>query len=269
MRVRQIARKEFMDLVRARQLHLMVGLFGLIGVAIGYLLDTDVENAMFFLMTFLAPLVGLAITQHTIAGKRESHELSVLLSLPFSRRDVVAGAYIGQVGLVAATMSSLYLGGIGSSLLTSTPLNPENLVVGFVLATVIGSVFVSLALGISAAVRSTTMASIGSFLIYILFVMQVWSFIPRAVAYLLNGFEFPSEKATWEVVFTQLSPFAAIRNAMKPVSDTLGSNFPVVASGVPTDPPVYQEPWFAILVCLAWLVVPVVAGYYQFERTDL
>lgn len=269
MRVRQIARKEFMDTVRARQLYLMVGVFGLMGIATGYFLDDHVGEGLVFLLVFLAPLTGLVITQHSIAGKRESHELAVLLSLPFSRREVVAGTYLGQVGVVLATMSSVYIGAIALSLLTSTPLNLDILVVGFVLLTIIGSIFVSLSLGISAAVRSTTVASIGSFLAYILFVMQVWGLIPRAIAYLINGFEFPSETATWEEVFNQLSPFAAIRNAITPISDTIASNFPVLASGVPANPPVYQQPWFAMLVCLAWLVVPVAAGYYRFERSDL
>lgn len=269
MRLRQVARKEFMDVVRARQLYVMMGLFGLIGVGVGYILDQRVGEALVFLMVFLAPLLGLALTQHSIAGKRESHELAVLLSLPFSRREVVAGAFIGQVGVVVATLSSLYATTIALSLVTSTPLNPEILVVGFVLLTIIGSIFVSLALGISAGVRSTTVASIGSFLTYILFVLQVWGLIPRAIAYLVNGFEFPSKAPTWEKVFNQLSPFAAIRNAIRPVSDTIASNFPVIASGVSANPPVYQQPWFAMLVCLAWLVVPVAAGYYRFERSDL
>jgi ABC-2 type transport system permease protein len=269
MRVRQIARKDFADAVRTRQLYLLVGLFGLIGLGVGYLLDGDVGEALLFLMIFLAPLIGLSFTQHAIAGKRESHELAVLLSLPFSRRDVVAGSYAGRTGLLVVTLASLYAGAIAASLLTGTPLDPGLLAVGFVLLTVIGCVFVSIALGISAGTRSTTVASIGSFLAYIVFVLQVWGLAPRAVAYLLNGFEFPETEATWEAVFTQLSPFAALRNVLVPVSETLAASFPVIASGVPTDPPAYQQPWFGAIVLLVWLVVPALAGYYRFERSDL
>jgi len=147
--------------------------------------------------------------RHTIAGKRESHELAVLLSLPFSRRDVVAGSYAGRAGLVVVTLASLYATAITASLLTGTPLDPGLLAVGFVLLTVIGC------------------------------------------------------------VFAQLSPFAALRNVLVPVSETLAANFPVIGSGVPTDPPAYQQPWFGAIVLLVWLVVPVLAGYYRFERSDL
>lgn len=269
MRIRQIATKDFMDAVRGRRLHFLVILFGLLGVLIGYVLDNDAGKAIFVLLGFLGPLVGLGFTQHSVAGKRESHELAVLLSLPFSRRDVIAGTFAGRTGVLVAGLVSVYATMISVSLLTGGTLDWGVIVAGFAFLTVISVVFVSIALGISAATRSTTVASAGIFVSYLVFVLQVWQLIPEGVLFLRNGLESTGGNPTWASVFDQLSPFAAVRNTMMPVASSLAESFPVAAGSVPADPPVYMEPWFGTIVLAVWLVAPVALGYLRFQRSDL
>jgi len=269
MRVRQLARKDFDDAVRARHLHLVVLMFGLIGVLIGYIQTGAPALAAFLGLAFLVPIVAIAFTQQAIVGKRETHELSVLLGLPFSRLDVVIGTYLGRASLVVATVASTYLGvAVIAPLRGQTP-DPGTVVVGFVLAGVVGLIFVSISLGISAATGSTTVASVGGFLTFFLFAFQLWTLIPDAVRYVVNGFELPSSDPTWALVFEQLSPYAAVRNVAVPVASDLADAFPIVGSAVPDDPPLYMEPPVAALVILVWLVLPVVLGYRSFQRTDL
>jgi ABC-2 type transport system permease protein len=135
--------------------------------------------------------------------------------------------------------------------------------------TVVCVVFVGIALGVSAAVRSSTAASIGGFVAYLLFTFQLWSILPDAVLYLVNGFESPESRPTWALVFEQLSPYAALRNGATAVSTDLSEAIPLAAASVPRDPPLYMEPWFAGIVVLAWLVFPTLLGYVSFERSDL
>lgn len=267
MRVLHVARKDFGDAVRGRRLHLLVALFGLLGIGVGYFFEANHGLGLLAGLAFLGPLAGLMYTQHTIAGKHEKGEMTVLLGLPFSRRDVVVGTYLGRTAVLVAGIASAYAGMAGAVLVTGAVPDPRTTVAGFGLAVVLSVPFVGIALGLSAATRNTTAASIGSMLAYLLFAFQVWILIPRAVLYVLNGFTLPDETPTWARVFEQLSPFAAVRNAAVGVlSET---DLPLVAATVPEDPPVYMRPWFGTLVVVVWLVVPATLGYLRFQRRDL
>jgi len=107
MRWLQIARKDVGDARRGRQLYYLAGLFGLLGLAIGYVIgrnpgtvDPDaLAFALLNVFAFLAPIAALTISQADIVRKRTTGELSVLLSLPFSRRSVVGGRPIERCSL--------------------------------------------------------------------------------------------------------------------------------------------------------------------------
>ncbi|MEF8813902.1 MAG: ABC transporter permease subunit [Halovenus sp.] len=269
MRWQQVARKDVGDAIRGRQLHLLVGFFLFVGLVIGYAATGFLGGILVLLLAFLAPLVGLAFTQQSIVGKRSSHELTVLLGLPFSRRDVVVGTLLGRAVLLAAALVSIYVGTTVGAVVSGTAVEIELFVVGLGLSLALGLIFVSIALGISTATRSTTLASLGAFGAYLLFVFQLWGLLPDGVRYLLNGFSLSGDRPTWALVFEQLSPFAAVRNATAGVSAELADSFPVVARAVPEDPPVYMEPWAGVLIAVVWFLVPVGLGYLQFARSDL
>lgn len=269
MRVLQIARKDFMDTVRGRQLYFLGALFGIIGAGAGYVADDGVASILFFTMLFLVPLVGLLFTQHSIAGKRSSHEMVTLLGLPFSRRVVVAGTYLGRVFILLTTLTVLYSAAVLAGITTGTSFDVSPLVGGFIMLTLLGAMFISIALGVSTSTESTTVASVASFLVYLVFVFQLWSQIPTVILYVLNGMEFPQTQPTWAELFVQLSPFAALRNGVAPMFDELAGSILLAGGEVPADPPLFMEQWFGLLVLLAWLVLPVLVGYLRFRRSDL
>jgi len=269
MRWQQIARKDVGDAVRGRQLHLLVAVFALLGLGIGYFSSGFVGELLVLVLAFLAPLVGLAFSQQSIVGKRSSHELSVLLGLPFSRRDVVVGTFVGRLGLLTAALASIYVAAAAGALVGGSTLNADTFAIGFVVSLVLGAIFVSIALGISTATRSTTLSSLGAFGAFLLFVFQLWRLIPDGILFLINGFSFPTGRPTWALVFDQLSPFAGVRNAVTGVSGGLADVIPVVGRSVPGDPPLYMEPAFGAAVAAVWFVVPVTAGYLYFARSDL
>lgn len=269
MRVLKVVRFDPGDAVRSYHLHAMVVLFGLVGGLVGYVSGSQPELGPLFVLAFLGPLVAIGFTQHTIAGRRESHELAVLLGLPFSRRDLILGTYIGRSALLVATVLTTYVATALVALVTGKPMDVAVLFGGFFLVTVVCVVFVGIALGVSAAVRSSTAASVGGFVAYLLFRFQLWSILPDAVLYLVNGFESPESRPTWALVFEQLSPYAALRNVATALSSDLADAIPLAAASVPDDSPLYMEPWFAGSVVVAWLVLPTLFGYVRFARTDL
>jgi len=269
MRYRQILRKELRDAIRRRYLPVLVVLFALFGALIGYTIDGSVAAPVLLALSFLGPLLAVSFTQQSIAGKRETNEMAVLLGLPFSRADVVLGSYLGQFTILGAAILSTYAGAVVVGGLTGGPLAPGSLVWGLLMALLLSAIFVSIALGISAVTDSTTVAAAGGFLVFFLFAFQLWGIIPNAVLYLVNGFSMPPTEPTWAEVFRQLSPYATVRNALVPVAADITSQVPLAGSTATDEPPLYMSVWVAAPATVVWLVAPATLGYLRFQRVDI
>lgn len=278
MRWLQIARKDFADARRDRQLYYLLGLLGLFAVGIGYFVGDNPEfvsggdTAMILLsvFTFLAPIAALTISQADVVGKRATGELSVLLSLPFSRRTIVLGSLVGRMAVMTIVLIPVFVLAPLVVAARGAPVDPVALAGAFAMIWLLSLVFTAIALGLSTFTRSTTLSAGGSFGVFLLFVMQLWTVIPSGVRYLLNGLSMPNgPQPEWAAVFIQLSPFAALRNLAEPVFSEIVGSFPLAAGGIGEIVPWYQRPAFAGLVVLAWIVLPLVIGYWRFQTTDL
>ncbi len=278
MRWLQIARKDFDDARRERQLYYLIGVFGLVAAGAGYFLGSNSANAgtealpfaLLSVFGLLVPIAALTISQGNIVGKRATGELSVLLSLPFSRRGIVVGSYLGRLAVSTVSLAVAFVVATLIATAMGAPLDAVLLGEVFLLVWVIAVVFTAIALGLSALTRSTALAAGGSFGVFLLFVLQLWSAIPVGLRYLFNGLSLPSgPQPEWAAAFIQLSPFAALRNLANPVSPEILGAFPLAPGSVGESVPWYQEPLFAAVVVLAWILVPLVAGYLRFQRNDL
>lgn len=278
MRWLQIARKDFDDARRDRQLYYLLALLGLFALGIGYFVGDNPEfvsggdTAMILLsvFAFLAPIVALTISQADIVGKRATGELSVLLSLPFSRRTVVLGSLVGRMAVMTVVLVPVFVLAPLVVAVRGAPVDPVALAGAFAMIWLLSLVFTAIALGISTFTRSTTLSAGGSFGVFLLFVMQLWTVIPSGIRYLLNGLSMPNgPQPEWAAVFVQLSPFAALRNLAEPVLEEIVGSFPLAAGSVGDGVPWYQEPVFAGVVVLAWIVLPLAIGFWRFQTTDL
>lgn len=256
-----LVRRNVLDPVRSRSIWILLGVFALLFGLIGYMIGSSNSTGLAFVvasvMAGLGPLAALAFTYDSIAGPRQSGSLRVLLSYPYSRRELVLGTLIGRilivglgvtVGVVAGALSMLVFGGtvdfgllvpiLGLSLLLSTAV-------------------VAIAIGISASVRTSSRAAVMAFGAYLLF-SAFWNLIPSVVRYVLNGFSAPmGEQPQWVFVWNQLNPINAFRTAttyvlQEPISDAF-----------------YHAIWFSLLVLLGWFVLSAALGVVRFERTDL
>jgi ABC-2 type transport system permease protein len=278
MRWLQIAGKDFEDARRDRQLYYLIGLFALISLAVGYVIggNPDMVNpdtlafALLNVFAFLAPIAALTISQADIVAKRATGELSVLLSLPFSRRSIVLGSFLGRVAVLTAVLVPAFVLGALLMVVRGAPVGPVPLIGALLLVWAIALIFTAIALGLSALTRSTTIAAGGSFGVFLLFVFQLWSVIPTGVRFLLNGLSLPAgPQPEWAAAFIQLSPFAALRNLAHPAFPDILNAFPLAPGQIGETVPWFQEPTFAAVVVLAWIVLPLAIGYYRFQRTDL
>lgn len=278
-RLLQIARKDFEDAIRERELYVAGALFVLVGIVIGYLAGSDAGNTPATLvpritlgaLVFVGGLGSISLSYNRLVGKRASGELRVLLSLPYSRSEVVYGTFAGRWAflMTMATTTLVLAGAVAVGL--GAPVDGVAFVGAVVAATAIVSVFVSLAVGLSAASANTTRAAAGAFGLFILFLFRLWDLVPWSIRFLLNGLSAPrGSPPGWERFWGQIAPIAGLRNAVADAFPSLTSVLNGWAPSVPASTsPLYAEPWFGALVVLAWIVGPVTLGYLRLKRADL
>jgi len=290
-----VARKDFEDAVRSKVL------WGLIATFVAFLVmsllsaeelvqgvDTvtaDIALAgVATLAQLFVPGVALAGGYLAVAGERRSGSLRVLLTYPFSRLDVVLGKLVGRT---VVTLTALVVGFAVASVLVVVLYGTPSAVsfLGFVgLSVLLGAAFTGLAVGGSAVAgtrgRAMTL-TIGPFVAMVFFWKPVVVGLYYAVAGSLPGISVEP----WYLLLKRLNPLVAYRTL---AGNLLGEpvqavpNLPledlpagmVAARFSATDRvageiPFYLQDWFAVLVLVAWGVVPVALGYWRFLRNDL
>ncbi|MFP9060284.1 ABC transporter permease [Natrialbaceae archaeon A-chndr2] len=276
-----VARKDFQDAGRSRLLWVLTGLLVLLiaGLsAIPYVLASDgrpaFESGLLFLYSpigFLIPIVGLIVGYRAIVGERESGTIRFLLGLPNTRRDVMLGKLVGRTAVVAVpTVIGFAVGGVVLALLY------EGFAAGaylglFAFTVVMGLVYVAIALGISASVDSRAKALAVVATLYVV-VDIAWSFVPMSIYWALErsfpGFE---NLPAWYLFLERLSPGQALSAISLTLVDFVGAeDIDVTAAGrVAGEAPFYLENWFAWVIVLGWILVPLGVGYLRFRDATL
>lgn len=259
-----LLRKEVGDVYRNRQLHVFVAAFALLFGLIAYLHTGQgaveplaLVRLLEYVSIVFVPAAALMTTHETIAKKRENGQLKLLFGLPHSRRDLVTGAYLGRFGALAAAI----VAGAGVAALVVL-VRGATLAAGalaaFLLVTLgLALAYVAIGIGVSASVRSTTLAAAGAFGVFMLFVLA-WRFVPDGLPYLLNGFERPAEPPSWVPYVYALSPSVAY--------ETLADAF-VFDGESPMGADVSES--FAAAVLLGWSLLAPALGLLRFRSGDL
>lgn len=276
-----VARKDFADAGRSMMLWALTVVLVLLvaGVsAIPYLLADGTtppfEDALSFLFTpiaLLVPIIGLVVGYQAIVGERESGSIRFLLGLPNTRRDVVLGKVIGRAGVVAVpTLIGFLVGAIVIGALYDGFIVTDYLgLLAFSL--VMGLVYVSVAVAISASVSSRAKALAGVLGFYILFDF-LWEFVPMAIYWVVEG-RLPGLTGlpAWYLFVLRLSPGQALSAIALTLIEIAGAgDLDLTAAGrLAGEVPFYLENWFAWIIVGLWIVVPVSLGYLRFKNTVL
>ena len=279
MSVRAVAEKDFRDAIRSRLMIIVAVMFIAFtggGVALGSALPNFGGDSALAVITFLMlrgtsvfiPIIALGIAFKSIAGERERGSLKVLLSLPNSRLDVVVGKFLGRTAVVSVAVVVGFLSLlIASAIAFSGDLDVMGLI-GFMLAALmLGIVFVSIAVSLSAFTKSTFGAAVGAGGLFVLF-QFAWGGLVFLLRYAVNGFEFPtgSERPDWAEVLTSVNPMEGWRTSANWLVNQLAENGETAQNGAEA---FYLEPWFGFVVLALWIVLPLVVGYLRFESADL
>lgn len=265
MSLRTVARKYARDTRRTKSAWvvtaLFVAVFGFLGWSGAYTWDGQVNplaaGGVGNAASILVVLATLALGHGAVAGARESGSLRVLLAYPHSRRDVVAGAFLGRLGpLLLAVGAGLLAAPITYTVRAGQLPGVDYLVlVGLV---VLWTVFcTSLAVGISALMRTGRRAIAAGLGTYIGFFF-LWSWVPSQIVRRLYRREERYPLPEWAQVWNALDPVSAFTGATRLLNYRPDE---VLA--------VYETIPFSAAVIAAWALVPMALALWRFPKTDL
>jgi ABC-2 type transport system permease protein len=312
-----IAKKEFQDTVRTKSV-VVLWLFFLTmyPLPIAILLYTDfggqaqgitalIGSQATAFSSVLVPIAAVALSYSAISAERERGSLKILLSLPYTRSDVVVGKAVGRTTAVALPL----VVGIVLRTLVIIPANPEGIDVSdlsslagqtastALLTVALATAFIAIGIGFSAAARSSRLSIAGTFGLYFYFFL-FWNSFANGVSTLLqevgNVAQLTALKVTlfikllnptqaYKTLVTsaggtstaqaRLNIFA-FRNRQLACQEIFNASFNQSIFGGTCEIASAQVPFYltdaAIVVyLLAWIAVPLVLGYRAFAAADL
>jgi ABC-2 type transport system permease protein len=278
-----IAKRDFENARRSFLLWGVIGVFSILVFLVtalpGLLSNSPIGGrAAVVLITFpagvLVPVTAVIASYLAIAGERESGSLKILLSLPPSRREIVAGKFLGRSAVIGVAIAIAFVigGVVGLLVYGDLPLVPYLLTMG--LTGLLGIAFVGLSVGLSAATSTRTRAMAPAIGLVII-LGPLWSGIVTAIQFVADfGFSVTLARETVQGL-TVLSPASGYGRLFNSVvlPDLLGGvgagqiagSGPVSTVGAPF----YLQDWFVFALMIAWTVVPIALGYLRFKGSDI
>lgn len=211
-----VAKKEFQDAIRSKGLWVLSAVFTVIFVlpvgvvlyigGVGPSIDSSglgmrviIESIYLNLVTTILPIVAIFVGVAAITKERSSGSMKVLLSLPFSRRDVIVGKVLGRCAtvavpfLVAATVTA------GFFMLSRVSFNGEMYLLFMLYSLVLALVMVAIAVSISGAVSTTVRSFLVNLTVYV-YVTFLWNSVANGIGKLLWNQVGVSRSIRWNAV---------------------------------------------------------------------
>ncbi len=270
MSIASVARKDFLDVRRAKIVWFVASLYLLIAVLMFYfgqqgVDDPEFHNALLALSgngAILIPLIALVTAYLAIAGERESGSIKYMLSIPNSRRDVVLGKFISRSAIVVGSILVAFALAGALGLLWYPSVDVGMFVGALALTTLFTLTYVSVAIGISAVSASRSRAMGGAIAVY---------FVTTVLANLIRtGFDWVFNDIAGLGLSSDALTFT--ESALSPMNAffrSLGLVLPDDLAVTAPDNPWYLEPELMLVVLFVWLLVPLAIGIIQFERANL
>lgn len=292
-----VARKDFEDVIRSYMLWSILGVSLLFLAIISFGITTGStdeagQSTVYELFNtvgaqILLPLMALVFAYMAIAGERESGSLRILFGLTHGRSDVMIGKLVSRTITMAVSM--VIAGGVVLALILVQfdSLNLGDFLVFFVLTQLLVLAFTGIGIGIS-ALASTRVRAMGGAVGSYVALFIIWNPLAAALHYGLEGELAGLAAPDWYLFFLNLNPLNTYRYTLgNQLGEYMGTfvGWPAIVENIPeeqltTDTTAllltnrandafYTADWFAVLVFLVWFAVPVIIGYWQFQRTDL
>ena len=273
-----IAKKEFLDNIRNKWIIVLTILLFLLVILFSYLagrqsggedLLGDMQNTVFGLVgisSILIPLIAIILGFGTISGEAESGALSVVLSYPVKRVEILFGKLIG---LGSVIIVSILVGfGFGGILITATVGSESWLsYIAFIGLTIfLGFIYLSLSICISSFFKRR-ITSIGGGLLIFFWGMIVGSILMGVV--FASGFEmkdmmtgnFP-EWYWYETLFSPMDLHQTTVTKAFGIETIKYMDFSI-------DMPEFLNIGLLLFTHLIWFIVPLILSYRFFKKRDI
>lgn len=294
---RAVARKDFEDVIRSWLLWGIVGLFlALMGIIVmaSYAqgaTDGDATGLYSFFNALgaqlLVPVTALIVGYMAITAERQSGSLRILFGLSHGRRDVVVGKILSRSGAMVVAVGVLSAVILGLIALLASSFSAATFV-GFVgLTLLLALAFVGIAVGVSASTGTRARSMAGAIGAYVFFAL-LWHPIVAGVHYAVEGEFAGYEAPEWYFALLRLNPLQAYADALGLLADTymslllnwtglvediemerLQDGTLLLSDRLGGEVPFYLSEWASAAVLAFWFVVPVLIGYWRFQRADL
>lgn len=212
--------------------------------------DSTVETTTLALLNsmrqptvFLIPLIGLALAYDTIAGERESGTLRLLIGLPNSRAEVVFGKFVGRTGVITVSILVGYLVAGVTALAMYESFNFAVFGLYTLLTIFYGMVYIGLATGFSAGMKSKHRAFVGAGGLYSLFLLG-WDVLLLVLQYAVYDSEIPETGLPdWFKFIGMLNPSTAFMHAARAVIPEYGE-----ITFYPEGSALYLQGWIGFVI---------------------
>lgn len=286
-----IAKKDFRDAVQSRALWGLVVLFVLLSLLLAVVYvqapelaqaagegvgqtdgDTEAEvgGLIFFLSSAVSLFVAIAaivVAYKAVAGERESGSIKLLLSLRYTRRDVLVGKVLGRGAVLATALGVGLIIGLGAGLVLLGSISIVPLVVFVLLSMVFAGVYAAIIVGLSAMTGSTNRAA--ALTVGFFFVFEVlWDAVALGSVFVAEGFSLPTTFPDWYSLVIQIPPGAAYFSSLTAVLPDVADAADVQAAELGVDT-FYATPELGLVYLIIWAILPFAIGYSVFVRADL
>ena len=215
----------------------------------------------------LVPLIAILLGFSTIAGEAETGALYVVLSYPVKRIEVLLGKFLGLGSVLAVT--PLVGFGLSGIIIAMTVGGDEGLAfLGFIaLAIILGLIYLSLIIFISAIAKTRVRAIAGGILLF--FWAMIYGILIFGI-YIATGGSYEDFFATtnldlpgWFWGSIVFSPSDTNQMAVMRAFD-LNQAF-----GFQIQAPEWLNMSFLLTIQLIWIIVPLILAYIFFKRRDI
>jgi len=269
-----IAKKEFLDNYRNKWIIAVSVIFLILTLVISYFStqggvgwkDLDITiGAMMFFVQILIPIIALMLSYATIVGEREKGSLSLLLSYPVKRDEVIAGKFFGLSSVVAvATLIGFGISGI------IIGINVKDVKWGdygiFILSSILlGLVYISLAMFFSCLLNKRSSAIGAAIFTWFLFAI-IWNTILFGILVANYGFDKIANESwmapNWYYVGSIINPLSAF-------SLLVSLNVAPVQADIVGKLPSFYTTEISLLILFLWIIIPLLVALFIFNKKDI
>jgi ABC-2 type transport system permease protein len=237
-------------------------------------------------LSFLTPLVAIALGFDTINGEFNRRTMSRILAQPIYRDALLLGKYLAGLATLAMVLTAIWLLIAGAGLIfLGVPPSAEEVARGlvFLLATIAyGGVWLGLAFVFSVIFRQPATAALASIAVWLFFTV-FWGIIASVLAQTLRPLEFGRvdellAQAELELALARFSPntlYAEVVLAMlNPSTRALGPILPIqLHRAVLGSPLPFTESlaliWPHLTGLIAAIILLFALGYVLFQRQEI